>query len=110
MMLIAIQAARRALLSRFSPCAAFLLLLSLAGPAYGQDPQVRNLLDRVERLQREVSDLQRTVYRGEAPPPGSAASGENTSAQMLVRLQQLEGELRTLTGQVEELNYRMTQL
>jgi tol-pal system protein YbgF len=78
--------------------------------AHAQDPQVRTLIDRVERLQREVTDLQRTVYRGEAPPPGSVAPADGSAAQMLLRVQQLEDQLRQITGQLEELTYRQTQL
>jgi tol-pal system protein YbgF len=97
---------RRALLLLF---AAALLAAPMA--AFAQDTQVRTLMDRVERLQREVNDLQRTVYRGEAPPPGSVApSGEAGTAQLLLRVQQLEDQLRQMTGQLEELTYRQTQL
>ncbi|HEX6102109.1 MAG TPA: tol-pal system protein YbgF [Alphaproteobacteria bacterium] len=90
-----------------------LFLAALAGTpvaAHAQDPQVRTLIDRVERLQREVTDLQRTVYRGEAPPPGSVAPADGNAAQMLLRVQQLEDQLRQITGQLEELTYRQTQL
>ena len=34
--------------------------------AFAQDAQVQGLVDRVERLQRELQTLQRQVYRGEA--------------------------------------------
>jgi tol-pal system protein YbgF len=95
-------------------CALFVLFFAaLVGApvaAFAQDPQVRTLLDRVERLQREVTDLQRTVYRGEAPPPGSVAPADGSAAQMLLRVQQLEDQLRQITGQLEELTYRQTQL
>jgi tol-pal system protein YbgF len=97
---------RRAFLLLF---AAALIALPMAASA--QDSQVRTLMERVERLQREVNDLQRTVYRGEAPPPGSVApSGEAGTAQLILRMQQLEDQLRQMTGQLEELTYRQTQL
>ena len=84
--------------------------LVLAAPAMAQDSQTRALVDRVDRLQREVTDLQRTVYRGAPPPPGSVAPAEGSNAQLLVRVQQLEEQLRQITGQIEELNYRNAQL
>ena len=84
--------------------------LVLAAPAMAQDSQTRALIDRVDRLQREVTDLQRTVYRGAPPPPGSVAPAEGGNAQLLVRVQQLEEQLRQITGQIEELNYRNAQL
>ncbi len=78
--------------------------------ASAQDSEVRGLTERVERLQREVTDLQRTVYRGTPPPPGSVAPADGGTAQLLLRVQQLEEQLRQLTGQLEELNYRHAQL
>ncbi|MCI0431833.1 MAG: tol-pal system protein YbgF [Rhodospirillales bacterium] len=88
----------------------FAILAITAPPASAQESQVRALADRVERLQREVTDLQRSVYRGEAPPPGSVAPADSGTAQLLVRVQQLEEQLRQVTGQIEELSYRFTQL
>lgn len=85
-------------------------LATVALPVSAQDTQTRALVDRVERLQREVTDLQRTVYRGEAPPPGSVAPIDGGTAQLLVRVQQLEDQLRQITGQIEELKHRNAQL
>jgi tol-pal system protein YbgF len=91
-------------------CVAFASMTTAPVPAFAQDPQVQELSDQVDRLQRELSDLQRTVYNGEAPAPGAAPPSDSTSAQLLVRVQQLEDELRQVTGKIEELNYRYTQL
>jgi tol-pal system protein YbgF len=91
-------------------CLAFVLMMAAPVPALAQDPQVQELSAQVDRMQHELSDLQRTVYNGEAPPPGAAPPADATSAQLLVRVQQLEDELRQVTGKIEELNYRYTQL
>ncbi len=90
----------------------------LAPRAWAQDSQVQGLVDRVDRLQRELMTLQRQVYRGEAPPapaPGALSGdsgGLNTTAaaRIELRLSQLEAQLRELTGQIEEANHRQTQL
>lgn len=42
------------------------------------------------------------------PPPAQAAQGD--SAQLLVRIQQLEEQLRSLNGQVEGLTFQLTQM
>jgi tol-pal system protein YbgF len=88
----------------------FLILASAPVTTSAQDSEVRSLTERVERLQREVTDLQRTVYRGAPPPAGSVAPADSGTAQLLLRVQQLEEQLRQLTGQLEELNYRHVQL
>ena len=86
------------------------LVLSLALPAAAQDSDLRSLSDQVERLQRELSDLQRTVYAGAPAPAGSVAGGDgsNLDASQEVRLQQIESQMTGLTGQIEELNFHMT--
>ena len=101
----------------------FLLALVLsAGFASGeavwaQDANTQAMIDRIDRLQRELVTLQRQVYKGEAPPASAAGAAAGTSgitttaaARIEQRLSQFEAELRTLTGQVEEAVYRNNQL
>ena len=81
---------------------------------WAQDAKTQAMIDRIDRLQRELVTLQRQVYKGEAPPALAAAgtSGITTTAAARIgqRLSQFEAELRTLTGQVEETVYRNNQL
>lgn len=100
---------------------AFLLSAALAGPAAAQSSDVYELINRVDRLQRELSTLQRQVYRGDVPAaaaPAPATTGRPTTitpsdqsalSRLDVRLGQLEAELRNLTGRVEELSYAQQQ-
>ena len=93
------------------------LMLALAPAAGAQDAQMQGLIDRVDRLQRELVTLQRQVFRGEAPPAPAAepaadeAKGSPTAmARIELRLSQLESELRSLTGQIEESSFRFNQI
>ena len=100
----------------------FLVLVLGAGLAAGeavwaQDANTQALIDRIDRLQRELVTLQRQVYKGEAPPASAAGAAAGTigitttaAARIGQRLSQFEAELRTLTGQVEETVYRNNQL
>lgn len=87
-------------------------LLSGPAPLAAQD----SLNAQVERLQRELTALQRQVYRGEAPPAGAATAvtgGElsgTQAARIELRLSQFESELRALTGQVEQFGFRINQV
>ncbi|WP_282606708.1 tol-pal system protein YbgF [Pelagibius sp. Alg239-R121] len=71
---------------------------------------------QVERLQRELSALQRQVFRGEAPAAGAAAgvAGGDVSgtqaARIELRLSQFESELRSLTGQIEQFGYKINKV
>jgi tol-pal system protein YbgF len=98
---------------------AAVLTLVLAAPAVAQDSpsaqssDVQPLLDRIDRLERDVNLLQRQVYRGTTPggapmpvnPPDTQSSLSNE-----VRIGQLEDQMRTLTGQLEEFGNAVDQI
>ncbi len=104
------------------------LVLTAPAVVFAQDSQVQGLVDRVERLQRELQTLQREVYRGEVPPASAGTAGQAESAtagrdesgaggmtttvaaRIELRLSQIEAQLRDLTGRIEEASYRQTQL
>lgn len=99
-------------------CAALLCLSAVFLPAavQAQNTGVQELLNRVDRLQRELSTLQRQVYKGEAPPPAAAvplspAAGDpRNAARNSIRITQLENELQQLTGRIEEIGFRTQQI
>jgi tol-pal system protein YbgF len=74
---------------------------------------VRSLVDRLDRIERDMNMLQRQVYRGTGPTgapvavsPPDAQAALNTE----VRISQIEDQMRTVTGQIEESNYNIDQL
>ncbi|MGB8275899.1 MAG: YbgF trimerization domain-containing protein, partial [Alphaproteobacteria bacterium] len=89
-----------------------------AGVARAQTGDMRPLFDRMDRLERDLNLLQRQVYRGAveggelAMPAGesAAAAPSNAVTGMEVRINQLESEMRALTGRVEESNHAVDQL
>ena len=94
---------------------ALLLIAAFAAiadrPAIAQQ-DVSALVDRVGRLERTITDLQRSVYAGQTPPAGSVSGPVDAGAQaalpnLLTKVQQLETQIRALTGRVEELGYRL---
>ena len=96
------------------------LLASVAAPAAAQrDESVER---RVDRLEQEMRAVQRRVFPGgrtqfvepeirpeeRAQPPGGASG--DALASLAARVDALESQLRSLTGQVEEQGYRTRQL
>ncbi|MBO0735119.1 MAG: tol-pal system protein YbgF [Alphaproteobacteria bacterium] len=74
-------------------------------PAQSQD---RSMQDRLDRLEKDLSMLQRQVYRGGTtpvitPPPGEAVDVE-------LRMGRLEAQMRELTGRVEDAMNAVEQL
>lgn len=97
---------------------AALLVAFSAAPAAAQNSNARELINRIERMQGELSTLQQTVYKGRPPPPsvsgapgGGPAGGidRRVTARIEVRLSQLENELRRMTGKAEELEHAIGQ-
>ncbi|MFM7346434.1 MAG: tol-pal system protein YbgF [Tagaea sp.] len=100
------------------------LLAALAGAAssaLAQQPDLRALMDRMDRLQRDMDVMQRNLARGAtgtaapaAPAPAIVGPQAGTPAafveQTEVRLAQLEGQMRDLTGKLEEALFRANQI
>jgi tol-pal system protein YbgF len=101
------------------------LAMALPAPGRAQSSDMQQLLNRMERLQQEMNTLQRYVYSdgkapppaaaGAAPPPAAAAIPADATSRTLVarlslRISQLEGEIRRLTGRNEELSHAITQV
>jgi tol-pal system protein YbgF len=89
-------------------CALGLLALPAFAPAaQAQSRDVQQLIDRVDRLERELGTVQRQAFGGKPPAPGAAAPPpEGSLAQIQVRLSELEGVLAAITGRLEELTFQ----
>src|SRR5215470_483781 len=78
----------------------------LPGWASAQD----DLTDRVEELQRQLNDLQRQVYSGGGAPAATNGATGSVAANQEVRIQQLDQQVRSVTGQLEETSFKLQQL
>lgn len=91
------------------------LIVMAAAPAEAQSPaEVRTLVDRVDRLQRDVDVLQVRLARGGSggntvvAQAGGVGQGFIDTAEQ--RFGRLERQVQELTGRVEELGHRLEQL
>lgn len=79
--------------------------------------QSSSVESRINRIENEIQTLSRAVFKGEKVS-GNSAEGYDSSvptdgaarAALEVRLSQMEMDLRTITGRVEELSYQMGQV
>jgi tol-pal system protein YbgF len=99
----------------------FLLGLALAfmsgvtaAPTHAQSNN--DIAERLRLIDQVLNDLQRAVYKGETPPPRSAAGPQASAgaasnggkfADIEVRLGNLEEQLRSLTGPIETAEHRV---
>ena len=95
-----------------------LVLLLAPLPGLAQSGDLKVLLDRLERLERDIKTLSISVARGGDPakagviatPPSTGSAGGPALARLEVRLTSLEEELRALTGREEELAHQIDQI
>ncbi|HEV2189791.1 MAG TPA: tol-pal system protein YbgF [Stellaceae bacterium] len=91
--------------TRFALSVLAALVLLPAGLCYGQ-----SIDDRLDRLERDLNMLQRQVYRG-APTAGAPGPADPANAANLeIRMERLESQMRDLTGRVEQVANGLEQL
>ncbi len=87
-------------------------LLIAAAPVAAQDLSLGALVDRLERLERDLGLITRQLATAGVPESALTAGegGGETAAHQEVRFAELEDQLRQLTGQVEEARFALRQI
>ena len=100
-------------------------VFAVALPAFSQDADLKGLLDRIQRLERDIQTLNVEVARGGSAPSSALAGAgaapaltpadfgpglPQTVARMEVRLSAIEDETRAATGQTEVVNHQFDQI
>ncbi len=89
------------------------VLVSQSLPSSAQNADVGVLLDRIERLERDIRTLNVQIARGGGADASDAVPGSENQpayARLNLRVSQMEGELRNVTGTVEEMTFAVNQL
>lgn len=87
------------------------IISAFAFPAVAQIEDTRELNDRMERIERDIGLMQRQVSRrGITTTADRSGAPITNSAQLDVRLQQVDEEMRKLAGEVERAQFQNKQL
>lgn len=96
--------------------AAVLIVVLACGGAIVPQAAAQDLNAELERLRRDLVDLQRFVYAGK-PPASAGADAQGSSGaggissevagRLQVKLQQVDRQLRQMTGKFEEIEHRL---
>lgn len=95
-----------------------------SGSAHAQQQDVRDMIDRIDRLERDLNILQSQFYRSQSgnptvitsPAAGGAGAGSTGALSNDVyntldqRIAGIEDQIRTLTGAVEKANHNSAEL
>ncbi len=95
------------LLSAVAVVAAGLGAVVPGTPALAQDANVSREL---ERLRRDLNDLQRYVYKGKpsgGSPPAAGAAGPEVAARMQLQIIRMQGQIRDMNGRIEEAQHNI---
>jgi tol-pal system protein YbgF len=82
-----------------------------AAPAFAQSK--KDLQEQIDRLQRDLMDVERLIYRGGTPPSAGGEGAQSTStannqfADIQVHFNSIEDQLRSLTGQLESTSHQI---
>ena len=81
-------------------------------PTASQAEDVDELSDKLDRVERDLRDLQYEVYKGNPPASSGGLAGGPVGGvgSASTRLNDVENSLRDLRGQVETLNFQVRQL
>jgi TolA-binding protein len=71
--------------------------------------QIAELRYELQTLRAQIANGRGGSLLGNQPPPPPSASGNDVTAQLLVRVQQLEDEVRQLRGRTDELQNQLQQ-
>jgi len=89
----------------------------LATPALAQGLGAGALVERLDRLERDLQTLQREFYRDGATPsspvigsPVIDADAPPPAARAELRFAEIETQIRGLTGKIEEVQFRLSEL
>lgn len=97
--------------------ASFISVVAYPTISYAQQQNIQPLLDRLERLERDIRTLNVQIARGGTPTP--LASDSNTAsapadgpaiARLGARMDSLESDLRVTTGSMEQVNHQINQI
>lgn len=97
--------------------AAFVSVSLLVPSVHAQSSDVQALLDRINRLEADLNNVQRKVFQGQDVPAPSVSSSSSAvvpqgeaAALLSSRLDSLEEEQRGFTGTLEEVTFKVDQL
>jgi tol-pal system protein YbgF len=71
---------------------------------------VNSLDARLDRIERDMQTLSRSVFKGDVPPPSMQQGAPSNTAAIEMRLNQIEDQLRRVTGMIEENAFRIRQM
>ena len=88
-----------------------LIILFFANISFAQQEKMSDLLDKLEKIQKDIQTLEKAVYsKNSALPASDNAVVNEALTRQLAKISELEKQIQQLTSKYEESNYKVQQL
>ena len=87
-----------------------LVIVFFANSSFAQQDKMNELLDRLEKIQKDIQTLEKAVYSKNATLPSDNVVVNEALTRQLAKISELEKQIQEMTSKFEENNYKVQQL
>ncbi|NBO62970.1 MAG: tol-pal system protein YbgF [Proteobacteria bacterium] len=87
-----------------------LVIIFFANISFAQQDKMNELLDRLEKIQKDIQTLEKAVYSKNAALPSDNVVVNEALTRQLAKITELEKQIQQITSKFEENNYKLQQL
>ena len=87
-----------------------LVIIFFANISFAQQDKMNELLDKLEKIQKDIQTLEKAVYSKNASLPSDNVIVNEALTRQLAKISDLEKQIQQLTSKFEENNFKVQQL
>jgi len=87
-----------------------LVIVFFANISFAQQDKMNELLDRLEKIQKDIQTLEKAVYSKNVALPSDNVVVNEALTRQLAKISELEKQIQQMTSKFEENNYKLQQL
>jgi tol-pal system protein YbgF len=87
-----------------------LVIVFFANISFAQQDKMNELLDRLEKIQKDIQTLEKAVYSKNTALPSDNVVVNEALTRQLAKITELEKQIQQMTSKFEENNYKLQQL
>jgi tol-pal system protein YbgF len=87
-----------------------LVIVFFANISFAQQDKMNELIDRLEKIQKDIQTLEKAVYSKNATLPSDNVVVNEALTRQLAKISELEKQIQEMTSKFEENNYKVQQL
>ena len=87
-----------------------LVIIFFANISFAQQDKMNELLDKLEKIQKDIQTLEKAVYSKNTNLPSDNVVVNEALTRQLAKISELEKQIQQLTSKFEENNFKVQQL